>query len=233
MKNKIYIPTKDVNSWIELLANPTKQSKPGFSAKTLANCWEDQKNGFPKEFNEPLKNLGFEDLEILLAIPEYKVALNNEQAPSQNDLFVLAKCKKFNELVVIMIEGKVSESFDKSIKSWYLSESKGKKMRFEFLTEKLKINQNISDYGLLRYQLFHRTVSAILTAEEFCVKKAMMIVHSFSSKNKWHKDYSEFAKTLNPNLSAEVGTIEYCKTLSSGIELYTGWIKGDSKYLEM
>jgi hypothetical protein len=242
MKNKIYVPTKGVDSWKELLANPTKQSKPGFSARTLANCWEIgvQENGFPEEFGQPLNDLGFH-LKVLLAIPEYKVSLNNEKAPSQNDLFVLCKEVNSNELIVVMVEGKVSESFDKSIKNWYLNKSSGKKTRFEFLAEKLKINPNISDYDLLRYQLFHRTVSAILTAEEFCVKKAMILVHSFSSENKWHEDYSAFAKTLNPNLRAEVGSIEYCKTLNSdndktlnsGIELYIGWIKGNSKYLKM
>lgn len=231
MKNKIYVPTKNVDSWKELLLDPEKQWKTGFSARTIAHCWEDQENGFPNEFNIPFENLELK-LNVLLAIPEYKVLLNNKQAPSQNDLFVLSKNSHSNELVVVMIEGKVDEPFDQSIKNWYLTESQGKKRRFEFLAKELEINPNISDYDSLRYQLLHRTVSAILTAKEFNAKKAIMVVQSFSDDNKWHKDYLNFAQTLNPNLNAEVGTIEKCKTLKSGIELYVGWIKGDCKYLK-
>lgn len=231
MKNKIYVPTKGVDSWKELLIDSEKQWQTGFSARTIAHCWEDQENGFPNEFNKPFQDLGLK-LNILLAIPEHKVPLNNKQAPSQNDLFVLSKNSNSNELVVVMIEGKVSESFDKSIKDWYLSESNGKKARFEFLAKELEINPNISDYDSLRYQLLHRTVSAILTAKEFNAKKAIMVVQSFSEDNKWHKDYLNFAKALNPNLRAGVGTIEKCKTLNSGIELYIGWIKGDCNYLK-
>ena len=56
-----------------------------------------------------------------------------------------------------MIEGKVSEFFDKSIRRC-LSESKGKKARFEFLAKELETSPNISDYDSLRYQLLNRTV---------------------------------------------------------------------------
>ena len=230
MDNKIYLPSKGVDSWKKFLANPDVQWRPGFSAQTIAQCWEDQKNGFPKEFNKPLKDIGL-DLDILLAIPEYKVCLNNKLAPSQNDLFLLSKDRNSNGLVVLMLEGKVSESFDKSIKTWYKNESDGKKSRFKFLAENLEINNNISDYTFLKYQLFHRTVSAILTAEQFCSKKAIMIVHSFSQINKWFEDYKEFVKILNPDINPIVGEIYNCKTLCSGIDLYIGWIKGDSKYL--
>lgn len=234
MENKIYIPTKDVDSWKELLANPEKQWETGFSAKAIAYCWESNKNNFPTEIDESLKNSGL-NLDVLFAIPEYKVTLDNGKAPSQNDLFILSKNKDLNELVVIMVEGKVNEPFDNPIEKWYLDESNGKKNRFEFLAEKLEIDESISKYNKLRYQLFHRTVSAILTAEKFCAKKAVMIIHSFSPKNKWHNDYLEFVKMLNPNpnISEEVGTIERCKTLKSGIELYIGWIKGNEKYLKM
>lgn len=226
MNDKIYIPSKGPDSWKEFLAQPDKQWETGFSAKTMAHCWEDQ-NGFPKGFNRPLKDSGL-NLEILLAIPEYKVNLDNNKAPSQNDLFVLSKDS--NGLAVIMIEGKVSEPFDKLIKDW--NNSDGKLCRFEFLAEKLEINTNITDSNNLRYQLFHRTVSAILTAERFTAKKALMIVHSFSQSNEWFNDYCEFVKLLNPNINPQVDEINKCKTLSSGIDLYIGWIKGDDKYLK-
>lgn len=129
-----------------------------------------------------------------------------------------------------MIEGKASEPFDKIIKDW--NNSDGKLCRFEFLAEKLEINNNISDCNDLRYQLFHRTVSAILIAEQFFAKKAIMIVHSFSQSNEWFNDYLEFVRLLNPSINSKIDEINKCKTLSSGIDLYIGWIKGDDKYLK-
>ncbi len=92
MNEKIYIPSKGPDSWKEFLAQPDKQWETGFSAKTMAHYWEDQ-SGFPKEFKKSLNDSGL-DLDILLAIPEYKVYLDNNKAPSQNDLFV-----KFHKVV--------------------------------------------------------------------------------------------------------------------------------------
>ncbi len=225
MKKKIYVPSKGPDCWKNFLADPEKQWVTGFSAKTLAHSWEDT-NGFPKQFDKILNNFGL-DLNLLLAIPEYKVFLDSKRAPSQNDLFVLSRDS--NGLAVMMIEGKVSESFDKLIKDW--KDSDGKFHRFEFLKDKLEINDKTEDINDFRYQLFHRTVSAILTAEQFTAKKAIMIVHSFSQSDKWFKDYFDFVKLINSNLNTKVNEINKCKTLSSGIELYVGWIKGEEKYL--
>jgi hypothetical protein len=86
MNDKIYVPTKGPDSWREFLAQPEMQWETGYSAKTMAHCWED-KTGFPSEFNKVLIDSGL-DLDLLLAIPEYKVYLDTKKAPSQNDLFV-------------------------------------------------------------------------------------------------------------------------------------------------
>jgi hypothetical protein len=51
----------------------------------------------------------FHDINILLAFPEYKVPLPGGTRPLQNDVFVLAKGG--DQLISIMIEGKVSEPF--------------------------------------------------------------------------------------------------------------------------
>lgn len=225
MNDKIYVPTKGPDSWREFLAKPETQWETGYSAKTMAYCWED-KNGFPSGFNKVLLESGL-DLEVLLAIPEYKVYLDTSKAPSQNDLFVLSRDS--NGLAVIMIEGKVSEPFDKLIKVWHDSDSK--LSRFEYLAEKLEIKNDISDSNDLRYQLFHRTVSSILVAEQFTAKKAIMIVHSFSQSNEWFNDYVSFVGLLSPDTSPKVNEILKCKTLGSGIDLYLGWVKGDEKYL--
>ena len=227
MNKHIFIPSKGPNSWKDGLADPEKQWATGYSARTLAHCWEDE-NEFPGDFKKVLNESGL-DLKLLLAIPEYKVYLDTYRAPSQNDLFVLSRFQ--GELVVMMIEGKVSESFDKLIKDWKNSE--GKSDRLKFLKRKLEIDKKTEEIEDCRYQLFHRTASAILTAEKFTAKKAIMIVHSFSQSNEWFDDYKKFVKLINPNVNPRVNEVIKCKTLASGIELYVGWIKGGEKYLIM
>lgn len=221
MNNKVYVPSKGVNSWRDLLANPVKQWKLGCSAMSLADAWEKQ-SGFPESFIEPLKSVGL-DLELLLAIPEHKVYLDTKKAPSQNDLFTLSKDKE--GLVSMTVEGKVSEPFGMLVKPWS-DDSESRTSRLKFLIAKLELGLPISSIGDFRYQLFHRTVSSILEAERFTAKKAVMIVHSFSDTNKWFDDYSDFVKLINPSITPKLNTIYYCKTLSSGIDLYIGWIKG-------
>jgi hypothetical protein len=215
--NNIYVPSRGIKDWKKLLANSNKQWKTGFSAKELAIRWETA-NGFPDEFQCVLQKTAF-----LLAIPEYKVFLDTNKAPSQSDLFVFAKDD--SGLITIVVEGKKEDSFAKLITNW--NTTKGTSKRLEFLLGKLEISSppppNIGDY---RYQLFHRTVSAILLAEKFGAKKAMMIVHSFSQKNTGFDDYAKFATLLNPEINPQIDEIIECKTLKSGIKLYTGWIKG-------
>jgi hypothetical protein len=227
--NDIYIQTKSTEEWKSLLADPEKQWKTGYSAKSLSYAWEETE-GFPKRILKAFKDSNLE-LEMLLGIPEYKVYLDTKKAPSQNDLFVLAKEKNGSELVSIMIEGKVSEPFDILVKEWF-NGTKSRENRLNYLLKELNINKSIEEIGEYRYQLFHRTVSAIKTAKKFNAKKALMIVHSFSQKNEWFEDYSKFLKLLIPTIeTVEINKVYKCFTLENDIELSVGWIKGDEKFL--
>jgi len=108
--NHIYIPTSSPEDWRHLLAEPEKQWRSGYSAKTLAECWE-MSNGFPEELLDLFSrstNPALNKLELLLAIPEYQVNLPGGRRPSQNDLFVLARASD-GQMVTIMVEGKVAE----------------------------------------------------------------------------------------------------------------------------
>ena len=111
MKNRIYIPAIKPEDWRHLLAEPEKQWRDGYSAKSLAVAWH-QNNGFPQEIRKAFDSSGyeiFENAELLLAIPEHKVPLPGGGYPSQNDIFVLAKGN--GQLISISVEGKVSEPF--------------------------------------------------------------------------------------------------------------------------
>jgi len=53
-----------------------------------------------------------------------------------------------------------------------------KSERLEFLINLLEINNK--DISNIRYQLLHRTASALIAAERFCAPHALMLVHSIS-----------------------------------------------------
>ena len=226
---KIYVPSVGVEDWQKFLAEPEKQWKTGFSAKSLAYCWEEA-NGFPREVQAIFKASEFDELreiEPLLIIPEHQVPLPPQGGrPSQNDIFVLAKSE--SHLISIAVEGKVSEPFGETLEDWLAKPSEGKKKRLNFLKDQLGLTGELP--GNVRYQLLHRTVSAILEAKRFMAKKAIMLVHSFSQELEWYEDYQEFLKLFNIN--ASVNKLIKVNNIN-GIELYCVWVKGDQKYLSV
>jgi hypothetical protein len=138
----------------------------------------------------------FQGIELLLAFPEYKVLLPGGLRPSQNDIFILVKAN--NQLVSIMVEGKVSEPFGETITEWREDNSEGKNIRLKFLLEKLRLEEN-KQIDTIRYQLLYRTASAIIEAERFKAENALLLVHSFSRSNEWFDDYSQFLALFGLN----------------------------------
>lgn len=191
------------------------------------HCWQDAA-GLPPCVRKTFANSGLPFLsgaEVLLAIPEHKVDLPGGRRPSQNDLFVLARSP--DGLVTIMVEGKVQEAFGPLVSEWLKDASDGKQERLKFLIDTLGIPG--VDLSAIRYQLLHRTVSAILEAKRYFAKRAVMLVHSFSPEKAWFDDYARFAALLGVNArsdSVQAGGIR------GGIELYVGWVCGDPAFLK-
>lgn len=225
--SKIYVPTTGVESWQELLADPVKHWKTGYSAKSLAYSWEEA-NGFPAEIKKLFASapkLGLKDIELLLAIPEHKVPLPGGNTQSQNDVFVLGKAEE--ELVSIAIEGKVSEPFGPTVGEWLTDASSGKNKRLDYLKKVLGLTEEVDPS--VRYQLLHRTASAVIEAKRFNAPNAAMVVHSFSQTSEWFEDYANFLKLFG--VVAQVGEL-VCAGERDGVELYFGWAKGVKRYLE-
>ncbi|NOQ51312.1 MAG: hypothetical protein GQ578_03690 [Desulfuromonadaceae bacterium] len=224
--SRIYVPTTGVENWQALLADPVKHWKTGYSAKSLAYSWEEAQ-GFPAEIKELFASApeqGLKDIELLLAIPEHKVPLPGGSTQSQNDVFVLGKAN--GQLVSIAIEGKVSEPFGPTVSEWIAGGSSGKHERLGFLKEVLGIAGEIDP--AVRYQLLHRTASAIIEAKRFNATKAVMVVHSFSQTSEWFEDYMSFLKLFG--VVAQVGELVGVG-VRDGIELYLGWVEGAERYL--
>lgn len=218
--SRIYVPTTSPADWRQLLADPQKQWRSGYSARELAECWE-AADGFPTSIQTMLAGSAFpalRKLDLLLALPEHQVDLPGGGRPSQNDLFVLSKAAD-GELVSLMVEGKVAEPFGSTLETWLMNASDGKRARLKFLCETLGLAQEPP--GQLRYQLLHRAVSAILEAQRFNARYAMMIVHSFSSEKAWFADYAAFVGLFG--LSTQPGQLVELSNLPS-VRLFTAWI---------
>lgn len=195
---RIYTPTHGVDEWQQLLADPEKQWKIGFSARTLAYAWEEA-DGFPATVRTVLPQ-SFLAIEPLIILPEHKVALPGGGAASQNDVWVLGRAD--GELVSIAVEGKVAEPFGRTVGQWNPDAGAGRQMRFAFLKRMLQLEDIPSG---IRYQLLHRTVSALLEAERFNAQHAVLLVHSFSPENLWFEDFAGFVQLFGQ--SAQVDRI--------------------------
>ena len=225
----IFVHAAKPEDWQKNLANPQKHWRLGYSAWALAHCWM-ATEGFPIEINRLFEASGiptFQTVTPLIIIPEYLVALPPLKGhPSQNDLFVLAKSAD-GDLISLTVEGKVSESFDKTVGDWLAKPTRGKKVRLEHIQNLLGLS-DIPPH--IRYQLLHRTASAITEALRFNANYAAMIVHSFSQQDSWFEDFAAFIRLYG--VQSQPGQLFHLVN-TQGVELFAGWARGDVKYLEV
>ena len=217
--SKYFIPANTPEDWRQLLADPDKQWKTGYSAKSLAYSWQ-KREDFPHSVKRVFRDSGinlFQDIELLIASPEWKVSLPGGRRASQNDIFVLARGS--NQLISIMVEGKVRESFGEIVSEWKSDRSKGKQTRLSYLCDLLRLDKEQVDH--IRYQLLHRTASALMEAKRFNAQNALMLVHSFSQENDGFQDYCQFLSLFK--LKGKMNAIERPINIG-GIRLYFGWV---------
>ena len=94
---------------------------------------------------------------------------------------------------MIAVEGKVGESFNDPVSAWN-DNSPSKAHRLERLCASLRLQ--VDAVGDIRYQLLHRTVSAIYEAQRYRTERAIMLVHSFSAVDASFGDFQRFAATM-------------------------------------
>lgn len=222
----LLIPSQGPSDWQRLLAEPVKHWKTGFSARSLAHCWE-AADGLPPElanlFHRSSQFRGHTP-ELLLAIPEWEVALPGGTRKSQNDVFALVRCA--DKIISLTVEGKVNEPFGPTLGDWSSPNTPGKTTRLDFIKKTLGLPEVLPD-GLY-YQLLHRTASAVIEAERFRANTAAMIVHSFSPERKWFEEYALFVDLMG--IKGTKGELEKIE-LPNGISLHLGWATGNPKFL--
>jgi hypothetical protein len=217
--NHFYVPTKGTEDWRLLLAEPDKHWRDKRSAKMLATSWQSA-GGFPAEVAASFRASAiplFHDLKFVVGFPECKIPLPpRRRRPSQTDLMVIARADR--DLIAIAVEGKVTEPFGELVRDWRLKESEGKTERLAFLCERLGLTEQNLDG--IHYQLLHRTASALLAAEQFAARHALMLVHSFCESRTGFKEYGDFLQLFG--LQAAVGTVQRAGALRD-TELYFAW----------
>lgn len=216
---KVFIPTAGPEDWRRFLAEPEKQWKRGYSAMAAALSWE-AAVGLPPEIEQILGG----SVELLVAIPEHKVALPGGGRESQCDVFALVRAA--DETIAVAVEAKINEPFGPTIGEWMTNASKGKIDRIRFICELLGLNAPPD--AKLRYQLFHRTAAAVLEAARFKTDRAAMIVQSFSQEHRWFEDFVAFAALFGHE--AEIGKAIVI-ALPSGRPLTLGWAVGSAAFL--
>jgi hypothetical protein len=217
--NPVYVPSTGIEDWRRLLAQPDKQWREGYSAMCIAKAWQNA-TGFPAPIAAVLEAAGdpLASLEPLLILPEHKVPLPGGRRESQNDVWVLAR--HGGGLASITIEGKVSESLGTTLDEWRKGESDGKRERLAFLTNTLGVANALP--STLRYQLLHRTASAVIEAERFRANIALMMIESFSTEEVGLTDFQAFTQLFG--VHAEPDRIVRLSQLK-GITLYVGWVR--------
>lgn len=222
----ILIPARSADDWKQFLADE-RHWKTGYSARSLAHCWH-ASAGMPPEISAILQTAPiFGQSEFLLAIPEHQVALPGGGRPSQTDLWLLLRTPA--ALASIAVEGKVAEPFGPTVGEWLGEDGEGsntnKRRRLDGLCELLGLSGAAPD---LRYQLLHRTASAVLEARRFLAAHAVMLVHSFSQEDAWYSDFERFARALGAE--PEKGKLAVVSG-RTGPTLHLGWVRGDAAHL--
>jgi len=193
---------------------------------SAAASWEDAAPRLPPEITAALDAANDPDLsglELLLATPEWEVSLPGGTTASCTD--VLAIASNARGLAAIAVEAKVDEEFGPTIGEKRRAASAGQVERLEFLHRTLRLAAPLPDD--VRYQLLHRTASAVLAARSFHASTAVMIVQSFSPESRWLGDYQRFCRALG--VSSTTGVAQPVPDQSSP-RLFLGWCSGDQRF---
>ena len=217
-----YAPLTKPEDWQQFLADPEKHWRDGFSAKSLAFAWQNAQDFPPKVKSVFDKSIirQVHSIDLLMGFPEYKVPLWGGARASQNDIFLL--CTNEDGLLPIMVEGKVEESFGPLVEEWLSERHLLTHERLEYLTEILNLKNK--DVNKIRYQLLHRTASAIIEAKRFCSRQAMMLVHSFSKSNASFSDYEKYLSIygVKGKIDSVTEPINF-----SDVNVYFAWVNDD------
>lgn len=222
-QKRIFIPSSGALSWQTLLAEPEKHWKPGCSAFSLAESWE-QSAGLPPAIASLFQNSpdpSWHKTQLALAIPEYKVNLDGGGHPSQNDVFALLSNPA--GLIAMMVEGKCREDFDVTVADWFKrTSSQGATARMNHILDCLGLMTKVPD--TIRYQLLHRAASAVIEAQRFHATTAILVIQSFVADDteNHYPDFKAFVQLFGQTPAKD----QLIPLSTSGrIKLWAAWVQ--------
>ncbi|MGH7392803.1 MAG: DUF6946 family protein [Candidatus Rokuibacteriota bacterium] len=197
---RIFLPSNGREAWRELLADRDRHWQQDKSAFECATAWESAQRsprGLPTLVATALdSHPSTANAELLVAIPELQVDLPGGGHPSQNDVWALLRGAAGT--ISLAVEVKSGESLDRLVGEWLADapSASGKPTRLQFLQHSLGLRG--VDVSALRYQLLHRAASALVQAERFGARFAVLLIHSFGghADDKSREDYQRFAETM-------------------------------------
>lgn len=214
---RIAVPLLKAKDVIPHLGKPSHW-KQGRSAKAVADTWF-QANDLPPRVRAVLdQSPELKGAELVDAWLERCTDLGDRRgSASQTDL--LAVLGVGDELAVMAVEAKVTESFGPLVSEWIGEGSEGKEDRLQRLCDLLGFQR--AEVGDLRYQLFHRTAAAILEARRYRATKAVLMVHSFCDGATGLTDFVAFFGRMGVRGCARDNLSEPASV--GGVTLWVGW----------
>lgn len=189
------IPLRTFEDVQPFLSDPEGHWQDRFSAKELARRWF-AASGLPLNVSEVLGRCEpWAGARLLQGLFEAQTDLGTRGRASQTDL--LAVCAIRAGLGIVAVEGKVHEAFAKPVAHWLAGQNPGgRETRLADLCRRLQLDPD--NVGHLRYQLFHRSVAALIEAKRMGTKHAVLLVHSFarSPDDGHHADFAAFVAAL-------------------------------------
>lgn len=223
MTARLFVPTLGPTDWRRLLAKPEKHWKRGRSALELAVCWEtarETKSGIPDDVASVFNSQA--DLSapnLLAAFPELVVSLPGGGFGSHNDLWALVAVS--GGIASLAVEAKAGEPLGELVEDWLrVEKADNRHSRLAGLQALLGI-PNV-DLTPIRYQILHRTASALIQAQRFRTSFAVLLVHSFSwerDEASWH-DFQRFCRVMGAE--PEQGRLVRAP-VATALPLYVGW----------
>lgn len=195
---------------------------------TAAASWEASEGALPPELATTLssfKSAHLTDLKLLLARPEWEVSLEGGETTSNTD--VLAICRNAEGLCIVAVEAKVHEDFGPLVGQKRAEASSGQAARLTYL-EGLFCVERFDDG--LRYQLVHRTASALLTAQEFHAGSAVMMVQAWDAPSPRRKEFEAFCLAIR---GKQLAPLVYEVPHFQRPKLFVAWCDGDPKFLSV
>lgn len=217
---RVHVVMKRPEDVIPHLGSPTHW-QPGRSAKLVTDLWFTA-NALPPSVVSALSSDPLFSSAVLIdAFLMRSVDLGDGERPGPTDLMAIVRLT--DRLGVIAVEAKFDEPFGPTVDDW-LAKGNGelivRRQRLENLCATVGVDP--TRVGTIRYQLLHRSASAVIEARRYLARDAIMLVQSFCPNKSWFEDYRAFAALLGVG-EAAAGNVTACKDCS-GVNLRLAWV---------